>query len=86
MTEKQLLERVGLLDQQLSNSRQRVSLLKKKLTEEETNLISCNIERERVLEELRIYRKEHYSKEITDRQIDIERFRKLLPEMLKKVE
>ena len=85
MIEKEIVERVEELDKVLTDTRQRVSSLKKQLMDNETIVITCNIEKNRLLEELRIYRKEHYSKELTDRDKDIARFKALIPELMKKI-
>ena len=83
--EQDLLERIGVLDQKISEIRQRLSNLRSQINDQETDLIGFNLNREKLIETLRVYRKEHFSIELTDRQIDIAKFREKLPELLNKI-
>lgn len=85
MSESELTSKIEEIDSTLKEVRKRLSLLKKQVTEEETILITLNISRERLVEQRRLFMKEHYNPEITERENDIERFKKVLPELIKKI-
>ena len=84
-TQEQLQQQLAEIDKDVSAARTVVASLKKQLMDAETVLIGANISRSKILEQMRILRNETVDREITDRQEDIERFKKLLPDLLKTV-
>lgn len=58
---------------------------KKALTEAEGALIDINITRDILKEKLRVMKSKMVDTETTDRENDIERFKKVLPELLSKI-
>ena len=58
---------------------------RKALTDVESSLIDINIARDILKEKLRVLKSKKVDTEITDRENDIERFKKVLPGLLAKI-
>lgn len=80
-----MLQALDTANQDVKEFRQTVALMKKGLMDAESSLIEATIRQARIQEQLRILRNETVNEEITDRQQEIERFKRLLPELLTKV-
>lgn len=84
--EEELVQKLQDADKELKDARARVTQLKKEFTDAESNLIEAKLNRDKIIEELRLWRYRNIDDlETTDREEDIERFRKLLPDLLDKV-
>lgn len=84
--EEELVQKLQDADKELKDARTRVTQLKKEFTDAESNLIEAKLNRDKIIEELRLWRYRNIDDlETTDREEDIERFRKLLPDLLDKV-
>lgn len=85
-TEEQLRQALEDADKELRQARNKVSTLKKALTDAESEMIEAKLLRDRLIEKMRVWRNENIDDlETTDREEDIARFREVLPELLKKV-
>lgn len=82
MTEQELINKLVEADKEIANAKRALSEAKKRWTDAETNLISAKINRDRVKEELRVYRRTTPRYEPDQRDLDIERFRKDNPELV----
>ena len=80
-----MLQELDVLLSQEQHIRRSFSHVKKKLLAIESQLIEVTLKKERLNEELRLLRNSTVSQEITERQNDLERFRAVLPELMKKV-
>ncbi len=86
MNEEELLQQIAEADSEYRMALSKVNELKKTLLDAETVLININLHRARLREQLRVWRNQNVDDmETTDREEDIARFRKVLPELLKKV-
>lgn len=84
-TPEELLQDLAALNESAQDLRDNLSLLKKHLTEVESQLIATNLKRERIIEQLRVLRNSTVSLEITERQNEIERFRQILPDLMARI-
>lgn len=82
LTQEEILKLIAASEIEQKDARTRVAALKRELLDAETNLISCNLNTERLIEELRVCRNTTVCCELTEREKDIERFRLALPELL----
>lgn len=82
--EQKILQKIDATEVEQKDVRNRVVTLKRNLLDAESELIACNIRKERLVEELRVLRAVSVSHELTDREQDIERFKLVLPELLKR--
>lgn len=78
----QELEGFNIATQELRNT---FNQLKKHLINVESELIEVALKRERLVEQLRVLRNSTVSVEITERQNEIEKFRRVLPELMEKI-
>jgi hypothetical protein len=83
--EQMLLEKIKEAEVEQVSARMRIVELKRNIMDAETNLIECNLHQERLVEELRVLRLRTVNREQTPEQKEIERFRLVLPELLKKI-
>ncbi len=89
-TEQELLEKVSDSEREYKEACDRLTEAKKRWTDAETQVIEAKLARDRSKEELRVYRattptEQLMNFELSPEEADIERFRKLLPELMKKI-
>jgi hypothetical protein len=80
--ENELLSKLAEAEKELHEARNALAEAKKKWTTAETNVISAKINRDRVREELRVYRNTTPRYEPDAQDLDLERFRKENPELM----
>jgi len=80
--ENELLSKLAEAEKELYEARNALSEAKKKWTAAETNVISAKINRDRVKEELRVYRNTTPNYEPDAQDLDLERFRNQHPELM----
>jgi hypothetical protein len=81
LQEEALLLKIAEVEREQKGIRSKVSQAKKALTDAESLLIETNLIRDRLLEELRIWRHRNLDHKSLEREEDIERFRKILPDL-----
>lgn len=84
-TEQELLEKVSDSEREYKEACDRLTEAKKRWTDAETQVIEAKLARDRSKEELRVHRATTVKYEMTPEEEDIERFRKRLPELMKKI-
>lgn len=83
---KELRQAIENAEKELKQARNRVAVLKKAWTDAESEMISAKLTRDRLVEQMRIWRNANIDDlETTDREEDIERFKQVLPDLLKKI-
>ncbi len=80
-TEKELVDKLAEAEREVVDAKKALAEAKKRWTDAETDLISAKITRDRIKEELRVYRKTTPKYDPDQRDLDIERFRKDNPEL-----
>lgn len=83
MTEVELLKLIADADVELHNATLAVSKAKRDHTNAETLYLETKLAKERLLEQLRIYRLTTVDYELSHREKDIARFKEALPDLLK---
>lgn len=83
--EKEYIDLISSIEDQILSYTQSLKDVKKTATDIETKLIELKINKERTIELLRVLRNQAVNKEITDREKDIEEFKKKLPSILNKI-
>ena len=83
MTEEELLNKIKEADVELHNATLAVSNAKRAHTHAETAYLEAKLCKDRLLEELRVYRITTVDYEMDYREKDIARFKKVLPDLLK---
>lgn len=86
MNEEQILQAIKEVALEQKEARDQVSFHKKAAVEAESRLIAANLHRERLNEQLRVYRLITPRYEETPRDRDIAHLREVLPELLKKIQ
>jgi regulator of replication initiation timing len=87
MSKKQdLIDKIDVSNHRLADARTRVRLIKQTLTEAETEQIEAKIEQENLAEELQQMTSTEVSKEKTEEQKDVERFKGILPSIFEMIE
>jgi hypothetical protein len=81
-TEQELLDKLAAAETEVTESKHLLAEAKKRWTDAETKLISANVYRDNVREELRLHRNTVPRHEPTRRDIEIEEFRKNNPEVV----
>lgn len=84
-TPEELLQDLSALNDSAQDLRNGLSLLKKQMTDVESQLIANGLKRERIIEQLRVLRNSTVSLEISERQNEIERFRQILPDLMARI-
>lgn len=86
VTEKELLEQLAEAEQERSQAVKKFSQVKMSLMDAETAVINTTIEVDRAKERLSVWRHKNVDDSVTvDREEDIERFRKVLPDLMEKL-
>jgi t-SNARE complex subunit (syntaxin) len=83
MTEDDLLRLIAVAEVELHNAALAVSSAKRAHTHAETSYLEAKLCKDRLLEELRVYRITTVDYEMDYREKDIARFKKALPDILK---
>lgn len=83
-TEQELLEMIEESNYALNEARNKIKSLTKEILDTETDLIGLKIDKERLVEQLRKLRLRTVDRSMTDREVDIDRFKKALPGILDK--
>lgn len=83
MSESDILDKIKAADVELHNATLNVSSAKRNLMNAETAYLEAKLAKERLVEELREYRLQKVDEELTYRDIDIARFKEVLPDLLK---
>lgn len=81
----ELINKIQNIDFELNNAKLRLKQLKSDVIKAEDKVINLKLHKERLEEELRMYNNSLVKVEESERSIDIERFRKVLPDLLKKI-
>lgn len=81
MTEDQLIKQLAEVEQAWQHAKKRLAAAKKLLTDSETQIIELSIEKDRLIEALRVHRNTTIIQPVSLRQLEIERFRKDYPEV-----
>lgn len=84
LTQEELLQKIKEAVVEQKAARNAVTTLKRQLLDAESQVIFCNLTHERLVEDLRVCRNTTVSYELTEREKDIERFRQVLPDLLKR--
>jgi hypothetical protein len=84
-TEQEILTKLSDAERDYKEACDRLVECKKKWTEAETLVIETKLQRDRIKESLRVHRNTTVKYEQTPEEADVERFRKLLPELMKKI-
>ena len=84
--EEDLINQIDELDKEIKECRSQTSEFKRKLADAETNLIGAKIKKSRLVEELRLFKAREISVEISEYDLEIQRFREKFPELCKKDE
>ena len=74
-----------LLEEDSKIVHEKMIVCRKALTDVESSLIDINITRDILKEKLRVTKSKKVDTEMSDRENDIERFKKILPELLGKI-
>lgn len=82
MTEQELIKKLAEADREVVDAKKALAEAKKRWTDAETDLITAKITRERIKEELRVYRNVTVRYDPDGRDLEIERFRKDNPELV----
>ena len=82
MTEQELINKLAEADREVTDAKKALAEAKKRWTDAETNLISAKINRDRIKEDLRVYRRTTVRYDPDARDLEIERFRKDNPEVV----
>jgi hypothetical protein len=82
MTEQELIDKLAEAEREILATKKALAEAKKRWTDIETTLISAKINRDRIKEALRVYRKTTPGYEPDARELEIERFRKDNPELV----
>lgn len=80
-TEQELMNGLAEAEKELHDAKRALAEAKKRWTDAETNVISAKLKKDRIKEELRVYRKTTPKYEPDQRDLDIERFREENPEL-----
>ena len=83
--EQELLDQIKEAETNEAHARRKVLNLKKTVLERESELIEIVINKERLIESLRVYRKTTVDCSQTDREKESERFNAIYSELLKKI-
>ena len=86
ITEQEILAAIKEVEVEQKEARQAVAFHKKAAVDAETRLIAANLQFEKLKEQLRVYRIVTPRHEDTPRDAEIERFRTILPDLIKKLE
>lgn len=86
ITEQEILAAIKEVEVEQKEARQSVAFHKKAAVDAETRLIAANLQFEKLKEQLRVYRVITPRDEETPRDVEIERFRALLPHYLERLE
>lgn len=81
----ELINKIQNINFELNNAKLRLTQLKSDVIKAEDKVINLKLHKERLEEELRMYNNSLVKVEESERSIDIERFRKVLPDLLKKI-
>lgn len=82
LTQEELLQKIKEAAVEQKDARNQLAALKRQCLDAETHLIHCNLNYERLVEDLRVCRNTTVSYELTEREKDIERFRQVLPDLI----
>lgn len=82
MTEQELINKLAEADREVIDAKKALAEAKKRWTDAETNLISAKINRDRIKEDLRVYRRITVRHDPDARDLEIERFRQDNPELV----
>lgn len=80
--EVDLLKKLAEVDIELRDARNSLSDSKRRVTEAETKVIAIKLSKDRLMEEIRVFRNQTVSEELTEREKDIARFKEALPSLL----
>lgn len=81
-TEKELVDKLAEAEKEMAEAKKALAEAKRRWTDAETDLISAKINRDRIKEDLRVYRKVTVRYDPDSRDLEIERFRKDNPELV----
>jgi hypothetical protein len=85
-TEKDILSKMDAIERELKSIRGRVITTRNTLWELESELITSKLAKDKLQAELKQFREDNFDPTDVERDEDIERFKKLLPELMKKEE
>jgi hypothetical protein len=80
-----LVAEIAALEKERQLAYEEMVVRKKALSDAEGVMIDINITRDILKEKLRVLKSKKVDSEISDRENDIERFRKVMPELLQKI-
>lgn len=81
-TEQELMDKLAEANKAMLEAKRKLSEAKKRWTDAETELVSTSIHRDRVKEELRVYRNITVRHDPSRRDLEVEEFRKNNPEVV----
>jgi len=84
--EKDLLDGIKEADQDREKYKEQIRKLEKQITNTETKLIEATLQRDRLTEQLRVYRNSLVKVQLTERDQEIEDFRAKYPDLCSKNE
>jgi len=85
MNEGELLSQLVEAEKELKTARMRMVEHRNKLWKAEDDLVSAKLKVDRLQDQIKSFRRNNVLMEDEQRNEDIERFRKILPELIKKV-
>lgn len=85
-SEKEILSKLEAAEKEIKSTRSKINNLRSELWECESDLLTAQLEKEKLLGELKQFREDNFDPADVARDEDIERFSKLLPDLMKKVE
>ena len=80
-----MTDRLTEIEGELKIAREKVLDLRKQLLDAETSVIGLNIEQSNLSNQLREYRDRTVSYELSNREKEIESFKKVLPDIMRKI-
>ena len=81
MTEQELLDQLETIEYSYLSAKRKLIEIQKQYADIETLLIELKINKEKLTEELRVFRKTNASQPLSLRDLEIEKFRKNNPEL-----
>lgn len=84
-TEQEILDEIAAVENMQRDIRTKLATARLAVIENESNLITANLKREKLQEQLRVWRDRSPIQPKDARDLDIEEFRKKVPELMKRI-
>ena len=86
MNEQELMQAIAQAEKDRQKNKKKISRLQKQVVDAESNLIEATLKKDRLVEELRRFRKSDPTYTPDARDIEIEKFRERFPEYSKRID